>query len=280
MQGQASVISSQGQFAVQQQQAKLVNEKTKSARMDNHRKQMEEFLWERENLPTLQDDRERTMQQELRRSRYNPPLTEIWSGKALNDLLADIQKAEASHGLRGSAIPVAPEWLPHINLTSGTNQARTSMLRDGRLSWPMGLQREAFAEERDAINQLVAKAVREASAGSANPDTVSLLDDSARKMRDHLKSLVAEVSPNDYVQAARFLNQLRETIPVLQSPGARDYFGGRLEAHGQTVGELVDQLSRQGLRFAPAANGDEAYYTALHQALVGYDVSLTRLASR
>jgi hypothetical protein len=280
MQGQASVISSQGQFAVQQQQALMENEKVKSSRMDNHRKQLEEYLWERQNLPTLQDDRERTMQQELRRSRDNPPLTEIWSGKALNDLLTDIQKVEAGHGVRGPAIPLASDLLPHINLTNGTTRACTSMLRNDKLAWPMALRGEQFTAERDGIDRLVPQAARQASAGNIDPDTVSNLEDGVRKMRAHLKDLVADMSPNDYIQGARFLNQLGETLRVLNGPNASASFGGQMQARGRTVGELVDQMTRQGLKFSPVAEGDEAYYTALYQSLVGYDSSLSRLTTR
>ena len=44
-----------------------------------------------------------------------------------------------------------------------------------------------------------------------------------------------------------------------------------------TVAELVHNLSSQGLRFAPAASGDESSYTALHRALVTYAYRLRQL---
>jgi hypothetical protein len=39
------------------------------------------------------------------------------------------------------------------------------------------------------------------------------------------------------------------------------------------VGELVNHMTRQGLRFAPATAGDEAAYLAVQRALAEYDVA-------
>ena len=40
-----------------------------------------------------------------------------------------------------------------------------------------------------------------------------------------------------------------------------------IQKKGKTVGDLVREMSQKGLQFAPAANGDEAAYMALWQAL-------------
>jgi hypothetical protein len=45
------------------------------------------------------------------------------------------------------------------------------------------------------------------------------------------------------------------------------------------VGELVQQMTREGLRFAPAVSGDEPYYTSLHRALVDYDMGMAQLTT-
>jgi hypothetical protein len=46
------------------------------------------------------------------------------------------------------------------------------------------------------------------------------------------------------------------------------------------VGELVQQMTSQGLRFAPSVTGGEPAYTALHQALVTYTLSMNPVAAR
>ncbi len=52
-----------------------------------------------------------------------------------------------------------------------------------------------------------------------------------------------------------------------------------MDAARATVAELVQQMTRQGLRFAPAVSGDESYYTVLHRALVDYDNSVSQPAT-
>lgn len=58
------------------------------------------------------------------------------------------------------------------------------------------------------------------------------------------------------------------------------YFSPAWTPHGATVGELVQQMTSQGLRFAPCITGGEPAYTALHQALVTYTVSMNQVAAR
>jgi hypothetical protein len=280
LQGQASVISSQGQFAIQQQQALMENEKVKSARIDRRRQMMEEYLWERENLPTLQDDRERSMREEFRRSRNDPPATEIWSGKALNDLLTAIQGTQNSAGLRGPSVSVDPELVRRVNFTTGTTQASTGIVRDGKLSWPFALRRPKFDADRELIDKLVTEVVSQVRGGSPDAGTLAALNDAVRRLRSDLRSHVADLPPNEYVAALQYVNQLNETLRAVQQPGASETLRAKAAVQANTIGELVDQMSRQGLRFAPAAQGDERFYTALHQAMVAYDAGLARVAAR
>jgi hypothetical protein len=58
------------------------------------------------------------------------------------------------------------------------------------------------------------------------------------------------------------------------------YFSPAWTPHGRTVGELVQQMASQGLRFAPCVTGGEPAYTALHQALVSYTVSMNQVVTR
>jgi hypothetical protein len=41
------------------------------------------------------------------------------------------------------------------------------------------------------------------------------------------------------------------------------------------VADLVDEMGKKGLQFAPAAPGDEWAYRVLHRALASYDAALT-----
>ena len=79
----------------------------------------------------------------------------------------------------------------------------------------------------------------------------------------------------------RYLRELNQSMKVLQDPNVSNYFTGKYQATGNTVAELVQNMVGRGLTFAPAAPGDEPYYTAaLHAMLVSYDFALRQLASR
>ncbi len=81
---------------------------------------------------------------------------------------------------------------------------------------------------------------------------------------------VADLSFSNYGEAKRYLRQLDDAVKVLQLPDAGDYLNGKYAPHGKTVKDLVAYLSENGLRFSPAAPGEEAPYAALHKALVQY----------
>ncbi|MGH7168664.1 MAG: hypothetical protein ACRELG_00100, partial [Gemmataceae bacterium] len=77
----------------------------------------------------------------------------------------------------------------------------------------------------------------------------------------------------------RYLRELKESVQVLQQNDVAKYFRAAWKPKGATVAELVQQMTREGLRFAPAVSGDEAYYTTLHRALVNYDLSVAQLSA-
>src|SRR5262249_32275714 len=143
LRGAADVINAQGKFAVNQQQAVLVREQIKAERIANRRRSMEQYLWERQNMPALQDDRERTQGQELRRAMTEPPATEVWSGTALNTLLAELQKRLAQGVLttqRSPREPLDEDVLKQINVTPIGGAGSLALLKNGgRLNWPMAL---------------------------------------------------------------------------------------------------------------------------------------------
>jgi hypothetical protein len=268
--GAADAIAAQGQFQIDFQHARLLNQEVERSKMDTRRRQWEEWLYEREHTPTVEDIRERQRMENLRRARNNPPFAEIWSGQALNDLLEAVQRQQAHNG-PGPVIALDDETLQRINVTSGVTPAGAGLLRDGgRLRWPFALQEKHFAEARKRVDELMARAVQQAQSGQADAETLRELTDTINKLRAEVRNRIDTVSINDNVVARRYLNDLDGAVRALQSPNVGQYLSGRWAARGRTVGELVAEMSRQGLRFAPATDGDEAAYTALHRALANY----------
>jgi len=63
--------------------------------------------------PTLEERRQWEIHQNLLRSRNDPPLAEIWSGMALNNLLLAIQKVQSGR-VQGPIVPLDPDLLAHV----------------------------------------------------------------------------------------------------------------------------------------------------------------------
>jgi hypothetical protein len=270
--GGADVINAQGNYMVSEQQAYQMREQTRQAKMDTRRKQFDENLYERAAAPTPEDERERARIEQLRRSRNNPPLTEIWSGTALNQLLQGIQQ-QLARRIEGPNIPLERSILGHINVSGSQTGGSLGLLRqDGRLEWPFILRTAQFKSDRDKLDELAYKAYRQAASNSVDVDTVQGMTSTVDSLTSQLKQNVDDISANDYIKAKRFLRELNETITILQDPNVSKYVNQTWSARGNTVAALTQEMTRQGLRFAPATTGDQPAYVSLHSAMVAYFV--------
>jgi hypothetical protein len=85
-------------------------------------------------------------------------------------------------------------------------------------------------------------------------------------------------SATDAIEAAGFLAELKDSAALLAQPDVGGYYRGDYAAKGATVRELAGHMAAKGLRFAPAAPGDEPAYRAVRRALAQYDTR-TRAAA-
>jgi hypothetical protein len=270
--GAADVINAQGQFMTSQQQAFQMRERYHQMKIETRRKNFDEFLYERERRPTEEDERERNRLEQIRRSRNDPPLTEIWSGKALNDLLLAIQQQQAQR-IQSSPVSLNEEALKHINVTTGKTQGSLGLLRDGgKLRWPLALVSSDYDEDRKKLNELAVKAVQQAEGGAVDGEILLAMNNAIQNLSVTLKQNKENVTANDYINGKRYLNELANTVKVLQDPSVANYATRKWSAKGSTVAELADNMAREGLKFAPAVSGDEGAYQSLHLALVAYYV--------
>jgi hypothetical protein len=279
--GLANVYNSQGQYQIQYQQSQLMKQQVDQAKLDTRRKSLDEWNYEQANTPTLEDNREKARQMNIRRSRKDPPPTEIWNGKALNDLLGAIQQEQSRYGVQGPMVPLSPALLQNINLSAGTFVGSIGLLRDGgKLEWPFALRNSVFDKNRKNLDELCPKAWQEAGAGAVTFNTVTAMNTTVDSLIKQLDDEVANMTPSDYTRSRRYLRELHDTVQALQSPDVAKYVGGQWKARGNSVGELVYNMTQQGLKFAPAVDGGESAYTALHQALVAYDSGLGSMVAR
>src|SRR5205814_2365168 len=144
LQGASQAIQAQGQFQIQQQQAKLTKEQVNQAKIQTRRQSFDENLYERNKRPTLEDEREKARLERVRRARNNPPPVEIRSGLALNTLLDAINKMIIQN-IPGPIIPLDSATLQKINVSAGVQEGSLGVLKDGgRLRWPLVLRGSTY----------------------------------------------------------------------------------------------------------------------------------------
>jgi hypothetical protein len=280
--GAADVISAQGQYAIQRQQANLVREQVRAARIDNRRRAFDEMLYERENTPTLSELQEQRRLERVEQARNSPNLTEIWAGNALNVILDDVRRFRTQMGIRGAEVPLDPELLPHISLATGNASGSSTMFNSGgKLQWPVELDDPRFDAERKSIDKLFLQATKEAtSGGGVGGGTVRDLGAAVDQLNNAIDGAIDAMTPSDNIRARRFATELRGATRMLRDPNAANLINGRWAPRGSTVGELVDHMDQNGLQFGAATTADRPFYTALHELLVQYHSSLVALASQ
>ena len=279
LQGASSYVQAQGQLMLNVQDAKLKQQQVARSALDTKRKTFEEWQYEQANTPTLEETRAKTREQQVLRSRNDPPLTEIWSGKSLNDLLINLKTMPYGSG---PTVMLDPDVLKHINVSTGRGAPNgVGLLRaDGKLKWPFALQDPLFDGPRNKVTALVPKLVIEARTDDVNAAELRDFMAQVKNLQELLKENVANISSTQWIDASRYVNQLSDATKVLQQTNVSNYFNGTWEPKGNTVGELVDNMIKQGVEFAPASQGDESYYTSLHRSLANYDVALASMCSR
>jgi hypothetical protein len=273
LRGMASVINAEGTYLMQVQDSRIRYEQWQQARLDTRRRSIEEFLYERALVPTGEDLRESMQRYELRIAMNSPPLNEVLSGESLNTIFRDLRTKLAS-GAKGQPMPLDPAILKQINLTSnsGGNLGVLKNVRDGgTLRWPLALQGEAYQEEVKRLNQRAAEALKLAEfKNQVDAGTIRDMMEDVNRLRAKISANINDLTPSQYSTASRFLKQLEDAFKALQQPDIGDYLGQKYMAQGKNVGDLLDFMMRKGLTFAPAVNGDEGAYQALHTFLVGF----------
>jgi hypothetical protein len=273
--GTSQIINSQGKFLLQTQQAKLMDQDVKQTKLDTRRKTLEEWKYERDTLPTTEDERERTMAAELRRSRGDPPITEISSGYSLNVLLKDLQKLQVGP-ISVSPVVLNQDALKRINLTGSPKEISVGLFRGtGTLEWPFALRDPFFNSARKQIESLSQQAIGQAKSGSIDFQTLNSLNNAIDGLDADLRAKIADIPSNRWVECKRFVNQLKSSSAAFEDSSiVKNY--AKWQPQGNTVGELVKYMTDQGLKFAAANAGDEAAYQSIYRSMSDYDVVLAQ----
>jgi hypothetical protein len=276
MYGSAGVDYSEGKLLKDAQEANLTKEKVRQAKIENQRREVENWLWNREHLPTAEDDRERALREQLKRSLADPPPGEIWSGQALNSVLADLAlKLGQEPESLGTTSSLDAEIVGHLNFSPSQGAGNPGLLKNGgRLAWPTTLRETQYQTSRDLLSDLAPVLCAQAVAGRVDPAMLQQMSQAAQLLQRQVAENVRDMTPAQYGEARRFLGHLEDALKLLRQPNAGTFFAVDA-ARGMTIGQLVQSLLRKGWCFAPAVPGDEAAYAAAHRALVAYDLALS-----
>ncbi len=285
--GSATVINSLGQYMTTTQQARLMQEQVRREKLETRRRVIEQWLWERNNLPTTEDDRDRARQFALRRSQVEPPTTEIFSGQSLNTLLGDIQRLQGQ-GIKAPQDPSLPDnIMGQINfIPKGKGAANAGVLKnyktENKLDWPIELRLEDYRGPRDLIESLTREAIQQASTvGRVDAGTLQALDREINRMSDILRANLnqKDLSPRVYNPAKNFLTDLTNGLQALSDPDAKKFFTDQYTPSGKTVSDLAADMQKKGLEFGPATATQQPAYSALQQFMAAYDMLLNSNAS-
>jgi len=275
LQGAASVTSAMGGYYKDIQTARLMREQVRQAYLETAKRRIEFEQWYETVRPTAGKMIEKEKATDLDRARKGPADNEILSGRALNVLLDSIVKTGSLS--RGPNISLDEDQLRHVNLTSGAGNGNIGMIKnDAKLRWPEALMAAMFEEPRTRLNSKLRDAV--ADLKDRQPVASTTLKDiegDFRALSEKLNDSADVMAPSQYIEARRFLNQLQDAIRALKDRNVQNYFNNTWTARGKTVAELIGNMSKkEGLLFAPAAQGDEAAYRSLYYALRAFEAGL------
>jgi hypothetical protein len=264
LQGAADLLRAQTEFLAAQRHAELARDRSRHVQPEPRRRGLEGYLAEPATQPAPKG--ERAQREEVRRSLNDPPLSEVLSGKALNDLLTHLLRSESAP----QAVPLAEDVVGKINVTGGRGDGNLGVLKNhSRSAWPAAVQRLANAKaDRERFDAQLSQAVHQAVSVRLDVAVLKELEGALDRLEAQVAGNVADLSPAQYLEARRYLNGLRSGLKVLQRPDAAQYLLGENVARGATVAELVRHMAERGMQFAPATTGDEAAYVALHRAFV------------
>jgi hypothetical protein len=271
-----------GRYVQDYHKARLLNQEVERAKIETRRRLIEEMRYMQSLIPTAEEVRRANIERDLARARKQAPVSEVLSGKSLNDLLAHVRNLHAK-GVRGPGLPLDEELLKRINVTTDFG-GNIGLLKNGKINWPTTLLKDPFTKAREKVNDAAEAAFNQARTnGKIEPNVLKELDAGRKAMEDTLDKMgVDQLTMTEFIEARRYLNYLSDAIRALEDPQVANYFSNprKYAARGKTITDLVDYMSREGLKFAGSMPGDEASYRSLYTVLAAYEEAMSALASR
>lgn len=279
LRGAADTLRAYSTVITSQEQARIMREAAKQARLETEKKRFDLERYIKDNTPTFTEEQAKIYKQILKKVQTTSNPYEIWAGSGPNVLLDDVRK---HLGKRASLEPIhLPESvLRRLNVTK--TFGNLGLLRDdGGFKWPLALQELVPADKQKDIEVYAQTLVNKARNGKVEANVLRDLRTELEKIDETLRKKTLDVPTPQYNDAKRFLRDFEAAAGAIEKGDAIAYFEFQtFVSKGKTIQEIVDYMVSNGLRFAPATQGDEAAYQAMHNALAAYDVALnTQLAA-
>jgi hypothetical protein len=272
-QGAAVLITGESRWLIASGEARYLGELWRLEQIENRRRQVDLDLYLRANTLSLEEERRFDLRQVVLRARNDPPQCEVLSGQALNALLGDLTRPEMQEGGRaGPAAELSQELVRHLNFARGPAGGAPGMLKGtGRLVWPVGLCGDEQRPERELLDSLVSRVASPGMVGGVDEALLTRMRRALDTMSRRLTGEMRQLPTNQYIEARRYLAQLRDSLRTLSRPDAADCLRVGQEFQGRDAIDLVRFMTARGLRFGPAGPGDEPAYRVVHQALAALD---------
>jgi len=287
LRGLADLTNAAGNYEVTNMKAKLMGEELTRARLETKRRIDEEARRERNAyIPDMVAIRTKELETAVNLARRDPPLSEVISGRSLNDMLVHLASMQGK-GYRGPSVRLDDLDLDHINVAPDGQPGNVGLVKNlkpgEKLNWAPGLRGEQFKDAREKLDQRLTAVVTALRGGAlVHEHTMRDLEEGVKKLEDTLEESQNAIGLNDFIVAKRYLNQLKDALRAMKREDAYKFFNGDWTAKPKgvtNVAEMINYMKDKGLRFAPAVSGDEGAYRALLSALVTYDANLAPLAA-
>jgi hypothetical protein len=265
--GAADVNRSYGDVINAQEQARVTREKANQAKLDTKKQAFDLMMYEKANTPTYTETLTKDNQQILARMMNFPLKSEVTDGKSLNTMLPFLQSLSAG-GVQGPPVPIPQSIVNQLNI-SGSATGSVGMLRDGgHVDWPIALQ----GKNQMALDKLLPQAYSAAATGKLTSKLMKDVRTEMKSMRETMRTQLQkdEIETSSYLQCIEFYNALDSSVNALERPDARKQLAGAYSPRARNVQELVDFMTDNGLKFAPATPGNENAYQAVQDAFVRY----------
>ncbi|MFO0864234.1 MAG: hypothetical protein U0744_06195 [Gemmataceae bacterium] len=266
--GSAAMANAFGNVITSQEEARVLREKANQAKIDTKRKAFDEMNYEKANTPTWTEQQTKVQKNTATRLMLQAKEHEVISGFAMNYVLPTLQHMVLA-GVPGPYLPLDESQLAKINVTVGENGNNLGMFKNGKpTDWPYAL----LGPTQKKLDAKLDKAIYNARQGVNDPKLQREIRVLNEEMLANLKKKLhaEEIDGSEYLEAKRYQERLTDGISGLSKAYASRMLDGQYRVEGKNVPEVVMNMQRNGLRFAPATPGDEPAYLSLHSAMSAY----------